>query len=423
MRPLRFLISILIITMSALLFKACKSTEPTGQKALIETFTKGSKDLNTKYKAHHESEDSTRFFIKINTENLLYQKNSAGEQQASVIIKFSPISLGDTPHDLPPKSIRIVDVDDTSENKILLGSTLMKIPAGADYEINATVTDENRQQSYTTGFFCAKSDHRMRQNFLVANVDLNNPIFTDRITPQTNYIIGTGATENQELIVRYYKRDFPRPLPPFVQFDPPPFDYTADSMFTLILDEQNQTNFTSASGGFYHFQTDTASKEGLSLFVSSDEYPEVKSIDNMIDPFRYLVGKRNYQKVIVAENKRSELENFWIEWSGSKDRARKAIEAYYSRIEQANRLFSSYIEGWKSDRGIVYAVYGKPNKVYYKNNAETWIYGEEQNPLSITFTFVQVINPFTNNDYRLIRDEIYKPSWYHSLNACRYGKS
>lgn len=401
----------------------CKTTKPAGEKSSIETFTKGSEDINTKLKAFHESKDSTRFFIKINTQDLLYMRNSDDQQQASVIIKIAPIALGEIPLELPAKSIRIIDKDNDSENKVLLGSTLIYLPAGTDYEVNATITDENKQQSYSIKLHCAKSDHRTRSNFIIAQSDLNNPLFTDRIAPNTTYKLRCGKTDKTEIQIRYYKREFPRPFPPFVIYEPTPFDYKADSTFTLPLDSLNQSTFTSQLNGFYHFQSDTGSTAGFSLFISSEEFPAVKSIENMIDPFRYLVGKKDYQKVIDAENPRVELEQYWIEWAGSKDRARKAIAAYYSRIEESNRLFSSFVEGWKSDRGIIYAVYGKPNKVYHHNSIETWIYGEEQNPLSITFNFVQVINPFTDNDYRLIRDEIYKPSWYHSLNACRYGKN
>lgn len=414
----------LIFAFGALtLLQACKSTEPTGERALVETFTKDAEELNTQYKAFHSSKDSTRFYIKIKTDNLLYMKNSDDKKQASVIIKITPIALGDTPHEIKSKSIRIVDVDEATESKILLGSTLMYLPAGHNYEINTTVTDENRQQTYTADFYCPKEDHRARENFVATKEGMAAPLFKDRIEPNTTYQIQTGKSLETEIFVRYYNRVFPRPLPPFVMFEHEPFDYEADSLFKVSIDENRSFQFTSTDQGFYHFQVDTSTTEGFSLFVSSSEFPEVKSIDQMIDPFRYLVGKKDYLKVENATNKRAELENFWIEWAGTKDRARQAIESYYNRVEEANRLFSSYIEGWKSDRGIVYAIYGKPNKVYYKSNVETWIYGEEDNPLSITFNFVQVINPFSDNDFRLIRDEIYKPSWYHALNAVRYGKN
>ncbi|MCA1762012.1 MAG: hypothetical protein LC664_03295, partial [Flavobacteriales bacterium] len=70
----------------------------------------------------------------------------------------------------------------------------------------------------------------------------------------------------------------------------------------------------------------------------------------------------------------------------------------------------------------IYIIYGEPNKIYRTSKAENWIYGEENNPLSLSFDFVKVINPFTDNDYRLLRNDTYKPSYHRSVNAWRDGR-
>ena len=85
------------------------------------------------------------------------------------------------------------------------------------------------------------------------------------------------------------------------------------------------------------------------------------------------------------------------------ERARTLIREFYTRVESANNYFTSYLEGWKTDRGIIYIIYGVPNVVYKNKDYENWIYGEENNMMSINFTFHRVNNPASNNDFSLSR--------------------
>ncbi|MFN2431000.1 MAG: GWxTD domain-containing protein, partial [Cryomorphaceae bacterium] len=172
----------------------------------------------------------------------------------------------------------------------------------------------------------------------------------------------------------------------------------------------------------YHILADSTQKEGFTIFVSSDEFPEVTTVKNMVDPFRYLLGGKDYQTILDSKDQKKQIESLWIEWIGNKERARKAIKKYYKRVETSNIHFSSHLEGWQSDRGMIYIIYGEPNKIYRTSKAENWIYGEENNPLSLSFDFVKVINPFTDNDYRLLRNDTYKPSYHRSVNAWRDGR-
>jgi GWxTD domain-containing protein len=401
----------------------CKTQSPVAEKTSLSLFTKNAQDIPTSFDIFNYSPDSSKIFIKLNTSNLLYAKNELGELQASVLVRFEPLALDSPKTELPEKKIRIIDIGENGVDKVLLSETEIYLPNENQYQIKVTITDENRLNNFSETITCDNT-FQSRSHFIVEDSLSASPIFTDRIKANYKYNIESTHGDYNDLEVRYYNRTFGIPPPPFVPYIHEKFDYEADSIFSLQLGNGWQTSFRASNKGFYHFQIDsTRSNKGLSLFISSDEFPYVKTIENMVEPFRYLVSKKDYEKVINAENPRAELENYWIDWSGNKERARAAIESYYTRIEEANQLFSSHVEGWKTDRGIVYAVYGRPNKVYTNNSIETWIYGEEHNPLSITFNFVQVINPFTDNDYRLIRDEVYKPSWYHALNACRYGKN
>lgn len=374
-------------------------------------------DIGVDYTLFHFQADSSRLYVRVNTKNLLYARRPDTDPTASVVVKIQR-----NRESSPIKSFRIQDPDPEKKVKMLVAFTDFYLPKGEKSKLIITLTDENRSRSIERSLPFDKSNLSNRQNFLVTTHDKGVPLFSDRVKPYADYDLRMNSEIEGDLNVRYYNRGFPLPPPPFALYEPKPFEYEPDSMATLPTRNLDVVKIKMGSLGFYHLNTDATSKDGLTLFVSDPEFPEVKTVDDLMGPLRYLVGGKEYENIVEAPDRKQVLENMWISWAGSKDRARKSISAYYKRVERANKYFSSHVEGWKSDRGLIYIVYGKPNKVYRTDELETWIYGEENNPLSITFHFIKVINPFTDNDYRLNREEIYKPSWYRSVNAWRDGR-
>jgi hypothetical protein len=104
------------------------------------------------------------------------------------------------------------------------------------------------------------------------------------------------------------------------------------------------------------------------------------------------------------------------------ERAQKMIREYYRRVELSNRWFTSYKAGWKTDRGIIFIVYGEPTTIYKSINSETWVYGEENNILSIKFNFNLMDNPMSENDYELKRNSDWKNNWYRAVDSWRQAK-
>ncbi len=77
----------------------------------------------------------------------------------------------------------------------------------------------------------------------------------------------------------------------------------------------------------------------------------------------------------------------------------------------------------KTERGLIYTIFGQPNTLYKQENAETWVYGEDASYKSLSFVFVKVINPFSENDYQLNRSDMFKDEWYKSVDAWRQGRA
>ncbi len=221
------------------------------------------------------------------------------------------------------------------------------------------------------------------------------------------------------LWVYYFKRDFPIAQTPFTYEKREPFNYIPDSIFSVELKNGLSDQFLIDRPGFYHVLADTSQRQGVSVFRFPKGFPEISTAEQMLEPLRYITSQKEFEALQEEQNVKRAVDRFWLILKGDEVRALNAIRSYYSAAEKANIYFSSYLEGWKTDRGLIYMIYGPPHKVNRGNGFETWLYGQAKSVNSVEFTFVQVINPFTDNDYQLVKSPKYKTSWYYAVDNIR----
>ena len=161
---------------------------------------------------------------------------------------------------------------------------------------------------------------------------------------------------------------------------------------------------------------------GFTLFNFHNDYPLLKSAEQLIPPLRYLTTKDEFDLLVSSINPKVAVDKYWLSNAISKERARTLIRVYYSRVEFANKLFSCHLEGWKTDRGMISIIFGTPSYTSLVRNSEVWIYGDENNIHSLKFVFDQKLNPFSSNDYVLSRNYSYKNPWYRAVESWRNGK-
>ncbi|MFB6305831.1 MAG: GWxTD domain-containing protein, partial [Flavobacteriales bacterium] len=214
------------------------------------------------------------------------------------------------------------------------------------------------------------------------------------------------------------------PLPPFnVKNKKRDLSYVPTRSDILSIDDSAQTELIPPKKGFHHFRFDTTSKKGLTLFRFQKGFPHVTTVKSMMGPLRYITSNSEYDNLKSSINFKNEIDEFWIENAGTKKRAKKLIKDFYKRVEIANKNFTSHTEGWKTDRGLIYIIYGKPNVVNKTKGHEVWVYGEDRFQESFNFRFKHIKNPFTDNDYLLNRNQLYQSSWYRAVETWRNGRA
>src|SRR5215470_15794727 len=74
--------------------------------------------------------------------------------------------------------------------------------------------------------------------------------------------------------------------------------------------------------------------------------------------------RRAFKALKTDEERDKFIEGFWLRRDPDPDTPENEYkDQYYERIQYANERFSSGIPGWKTDRGRIYIMYGKPDEI------------------------------------------------------------
>jgi GWxTD domain-containing protein len=294
----------------------------------------------------------------------------------------------------------------------------VKAPKGQTYILSLTLNDLNKKASYSNTVYINRKVSGSSSSFK-ASQEGAGLIYSPVLHTEQQVVLSAADIKLKSLWVDVYRRKFPLPVPPFTPTLRQQFDYTPDTSFTIQL--YNGVSLPQALNkpGFYFFRSDTALREGFTLYRFSEGFPELVNAGQLLSALRYITSSKEFEIMSKHPDTRSTIDSFWLVTGGNTDRALNLIRDYYSRVQRANELFSSFTEGWQTDRGLIYIVLGPPNVVYRSNLQEEWVYGEAGNMRSMYFYFIKVDNPFTNSDYVLLRDPAMKQAWYMAVERWR----
>ena len=131
----------------------------------------------------------------------------------------------------------------------------------------------------------------------------------------------------------------------------------------------------------------------------------VADLDLAVDQLQYIAkGSEldHIREATTAEEKQKRFLEFWKTKDPNPNTPRnEKMEEYYARVEYANKNFKHYIEGWRTDMGMVYIRFGAPSNVdrhpfdIDSKPYEVWSY------YKMNFQFV-FIDESGFGDYRLI---------------------
>ncbi len=170
-------------------------------------------------------------------------------------------------------------------------------------------------------------------------------------------------------------------------------------------------------------------EEARDYAVREPDFPRLTEITDLIDALAYLATEREIAFMRAGQTpaeQRRRFDAFWGSLFNDRRVAASVIRLYYERVEQANLLFSTHKEGWKTDRGMVYVLFGRPQYVETLPDTETWHYDYGGRDALSTFVFDRASfygagpAPAFEN-WVLQRSSAYEPAWRRIVRRWREG--
>lgn len=258
-----------------------------------------------------------------------------------------------------------------------------------------------------------------KSSLMIMEKDRDIPIFSDYIGIEDSIRIVTLNENIDQVYFFYYSKNFP-------PADPPMATRTSSVEKELEVDSSamvfiNQV-FSLPSKGLYFFQSDTTTAQGISILANDDYFPQFVKAETLVEPIIYISTAREIKKIRDNEDKKKAMDTYWLELTKSPERAKKIIRDYYRQIELANYLFTTYKEGWKTDRGMILTLFGKPDAVFTNGDVEEWIYERRGSMSRINFNFIKIKNVFSDDHYELVRNPGLDRDWFRIVDQWRKGR-
>jgi len=375
--------------------------------------------VHPSYKIYHEQDSVSTVIYEINLSELKYVVNSDSSKyiarakiEYQLYMNYKAKDLIDSGH------IYIEDDQNYGKDISTLGSFFINAKMGYSYVVRLTLTDLNNGNTNVRFVDIDKLDKESRQNyFLKASDDL--PLIVDYVNRNDGYQLVHRDTTIKIAWVKYFRPNLKPARPPMSGGMPNKRIVRSDTIYRIHFNKGVSEVLHFKKQGYYHIMLDSLAQKGFTVYQFTSNYPYIYSPMQMVMPLRYLTTQSEFKKILNSKDQKKAVEEFWIEISGNKDRARRMISLYYNRVQQANSLFYSDREGWMTDRGMIYIIFGPPDMVYRDNQMETWVYGYQKNFKSLNFDFYKTDNPFTNEDFLLNRTPIYNTPWNNSLEIWR----
>ncbi len=264
-----------------------------------------------------------------------------------------------------------------------------------------------------------KSNPNNAENYFIEKLDIRkSPKFDNFVKSNHTYKISWQRFEKDTVSVKFFNFTNTMPEPPYSNLPTHSLAMVPDSVFVYVKNDSLRFE----ENGIYLFQASSESNAGLLILNSGQHYPLIKTLDDMVAPLRYISGGREFNRLAASVNLKKDMDDFWFSKSNNSRVAAEQIRVYYNRVQLVNKLFSDYRQGFRTDRGMIYIMFGAPSVVRLDPAGEEWFYGENPDVSGLSFSFEKHKNHISTTEYRLIRGVQYQNIWGQAISTWRSGR-
>jgi len=240
------------------------------------------------------------------------------------------------------------------------------------------------------------------------------PIGNNDLPILSNYISGANYSlfsDQKPFVQQYIESSFGIADPPMAEMGVLAPSAKLDVAF--LYDSSSQFK----DFHFYVIQEDSNSSTNITCLKTPVYFPRQRQIEELVESMLYLITEGEKKALFSSKNLKPSFDSFWLNTFGSRFNAKNAIRKYYGSVEESNRLFTDFKQGWKTDRGMIRIIFGKPDEVYRQKSLEEWYYDE-----GFVFEFNVISTYFSPRTYSLRRKVSFEEVWFRQISRIRRGE-
>jgi GWxTD domain-containing protein len=428
---IRTIFLLLNISLIMMVFNSCKTVQPAvDPKDLSYLYNPTKNPVNPRYNVINQSDELSILSVKFFASDLFFSEaNPQGVPTAAVLItvKLFNISQGKLLADTAAYNLSIIKEAGKTE---YVYDIPIKVTKGTEYIAEVKILDRLRLLVIHAFVPFNTLSENNKYNFKAQGHFEKNMLFNPviRINEYVNLVYTRGHPDS--LYISFYKPFSEVPDPPSMLLPEKILDYDPERIVAIPYADTMPMMFPKE--GIFLCSLGRDIKEGFTFFNLGTSYPSTTAPETMIEPLAYLASQDEVAALRSAAKPKLALDDFWFKCGGNVEKARELIRIYYTRVLYSNYYFTSYKEGWRSERGMIYIIYGPPDKVYKTSEGENWGYRKPVIKSSwggrytvsndyLFFNFRKRENLFSDNDYYLSRSETLVTYWDKAISGWRKG--
>lgn len=378
-----------IILILIAIISSCSSTKKLKNEALTPYPT--SLEMGFHYKLYHQSDELSELHLKM-----------LGNEYRVTVRAYE---------DFRSKTLIYESTHQIFSNNAAVEKVALPITQ-KQYALEILLFNHTNNKSYSDAIWVDKTATNEQT---IRVFDENNIAFLKKYITINNGLKFNASNTNAPLYIKYFDDNYKAAPPPHISqallFSP-----LKGAKNTLRI-AQNEV-FTFVKEGLYFIHTDTTSEAGIFIKVVDVDFPKLTKAEDLTSSIRYITKNDEFRRLTSKNtNTKDELDRFWLARTRNKEQARALISAYYNRVQLSNEYFTSYKEGWKTDRGIIFTIFGKPTRVQKSEDYEYWYYKRTAYRNFVEFTFDK-----QNATYILRRSPMLEQAWRSQIYAWRIGE-
>lgn len=406
----------------------CKSNEKTATEAIeghmASLYNPSRLSLHPDFSIFHENNNYSVLYIRAYPSELRFNEaNPEAEYRALLQLRYELVRLDENGQesvltDSASVIYKLLDQDERSP--AFFASLTIPVRQGQRYLLSVETRDLNRGSMGLEYLYVDKRNAYSAQNFKVISMYSGYPKFMRFFLPGERFNVRYRNRSIDSIFVKYYRFESELPRPPITATSDYTLQYTPDTSFVFPL--VDTANYNLRREGMYQLQVDSERDEGLTLLNFGGSFPEVKTPEELLEPLFYLTTLAEYRDLRKEPNMKLAVDNFWLKTGNNMEKSRELLRVFYNRVIYSNLYFTSTKEGWKTDQGMIFILFGPPNRIQMTGTGESWYYFAKRKSKAVEFKFKRQPDAFSVQNLVWIKTTDSQVFWNEAVRSWKNGK-